>query len=179
MKSAAYLSEDRRYRYWLMREWDETLPKMCVIGLNPSTADENTDDPTIRKCIGFARRLNCGGILMLNVGAYRATDPRKWRKAGDPFGPENTDDHMRHWIAHFGATLTVAAWGKNGNHAKERCCLIKYGIPDLWCFGKNTDGTPRHPLMLPYSTRLQSFTDRNAVRHGAFVSPALSVLRNV
>jgi hypothetical protein len=95
VRTSAYFSPDRKYRYWLLRVWDDSKPILCVIGVNPSTADETLDDPTIRRVIGFAKRLGYGGALMLNVGAYRSTDPRKWLKALDPFGPENFVHNLR------------------------------------------------------------------------------------
>ena len=174
MRTAAKLSEDRRYRYWLTRIWNDSLPMMCVIGLNPSTADETSDDPTIRKCKGFADRLGFGGLLMLNVGAYRATDPREWLKAADPFGPENTPDHIREYIAQNsicsfpgktppkGVALIVAAWGRNcaKYRAMERALRIRDAILGMKCWGRNADHTPRHPLMLPYTTLLEDFDER-------------------
>lgn len=169
MKTAAYLSPDRRYRYWLTRSWDDSLPMMCVIGLNPSTADEQADDPTIRKCLGFARRLGFGSLLMLNVGAYRATNPREWLKAEDPFGPENTVSYLKEYIAQNsicvrdgetptkGVTLVIAAWGRNCAKYRplSRALAIAHSMPNLKCWGRNADRTPRHPLMLPYSTPLE------------------------
>lgn len=154
MRTEAYLSEDRQYRYWLLRVWDDNLPLLCTISINPSTADETENDATIRKDIGFATRLGFGGVLKLNVGAYRATDPKKWRIAADPFGPENTIEHLRQYVEKFHPTKIVAAWGKNGNYAKERCAEIVQAFPELWCWGKNNDGTPVHPLMLAYTTPL-------------------------
>lgn len=88
MQTKAYLSECRQYRYWLTRIWNHALPMLAVIGVNPSTADEVENDPTIRKCMGFAERLGFGGLLMINVAAYRATDPKKCRDAADPIGEE-------------------------------------------------------------------------------------------
>lgn len=169
MKTAAYFSKDRRYRYWLTRSWDDSLPIMCVIGVNPSTADESEDDPTIRKCLGFARRLGFGGLLMLNVGAYRATDPRRWQKADDPFGSENSVTHLKEYIAqnsvaciegqipNKGVSVVIAAWGKNcsKNRGLSRALAIVHAMPSLMCWGRNGDHTPRHPLMLPYSTQLE------------------------
>lgn len=170
IRTAAYLSEDRRYRYWLTRIWNDAKPMMCVIGLNPSTADENADDPTIRKCKGFADRLGFGGLLMLNVGALRATNPRQWLKAPHPFGEENTVAHIREYIAQNsvcsfpgdqsprkGVTLIVAAWGRNCAKGAplSRSLAIAHSLNNLKCWGKNADGTPRHPLMLPYSTQLE------------------------
>lgn len=158
MRSEAYLSEDRKYRYWLLRQWDERLPIAAIIGVNPSTADEKSNDQTIRKDMGFASRLGCGGILKLNVGAYRETNPRKWRKVFDPIGPENTAAHIAQYIKQFNASPVIAAWGKNGNYFIGRCEAIAREIPDLYCLGRNGDGSPRHPLMLPYSTPLERFT---------------------
>lgn len=160
MFTEAYLSEDRKYRYWLVRIWDEKLPLFCVIGCNPSKADEKDDDPTIRKVIGFGQRMEYGGVLMLNVGAYRATDPKDWKAAADPFGPENTVEHLKRYIAHFQPHRIVAAWGKpcvaseRGRHRADR---IAREILNLYCWGRNSDRSPRHPLMLAYTTKLEAY----------------------
>lgn len=158
MKTDAYFSPDRKHRYWLIRVWDESLPIIGNIGVNPSTATETINDPTIRKDIGFAERLGCGGLLKLNVGAFRSTDPRKWRKSYDRIGPENTPSHLVAYAERFGVQKTIAAWGKNGNYAPYQCEAIQKAFPELWCFGRNADGTPRHTLTLPYSTPLVLFT---------------------
>jgi hypothetical protein len=160
VKSEALLSEDRRYRYWLLRVWDSTLPLLAIIGVNPSTADERDNDQTIRKDIGFAKRNGFGGILKLNVGAYRETNPRKWRKAFDPIGPKNSAADLARYVCEFGATKVIAAWVKNGNYFIGRCEAIVREIPNLYCFGRNADGTPRHPLMLPYSTPIEPFNGK-------------------
>lgn len=155
MRTDAYLSDDRLYRYWLLRVWDESLPLLCPIGVNPSTAAEKENDATIRKEIGFGERNGFGGLLKLNAGAFRATDPRDWRKAVDPIGRENTVDHLKGYISQFKPSKVIACWGKNGNFCRSQCDAIIREIPSLWCFGKNSDGTPRHPLMLPYTTQLE------------------------
>ena len=160
MRSDAYLSPDRVFRYWLLRVWDEALPLYCVIGANPSTADETEDDPTIRKVIGFGRSLGYGGALMLNVGAFRATDPKDWKAASDPFGPENTVDHLQRYIDQYSPALVVAAWGKpvmSSERGKIRASVIKRKILGMKCWGMNADWSPRHPLMLSYSTPLKPF----------------------
>ncbi len=160
MRTEAYLSADRIFRNWLIRVWDETLPIYAVIGTNPSKADERENDPTIRKVIGFGERLKMGGALMLNVGAFRATDPRDWKAALDPFGPENTIDHLKQYLAQFSPVLVVAAWGKPCMYSKRgqhRAEAIRQNIRGMKCWGRNGDGSPRHPLMLPYSTELQPF----------------------
>ncbi len=160
MITDAYLSDDRLFRYWLLRTWDEKLPLLALIGSNPSVADESKDDPTIRKEIGFAERLGFGSILKLNVGAFRATNPRDWKAAIDPFGPENTITHLQGYLAKFSPGTTVAAWGRpclTSQRGIHRAEAIKKNIRGMMCWGRNGDGSPRHPLMLPYSTKLELF----------------------
>ena len=82
MNTGAIFSSDRIFRYILWRTWNEQNGHLMVIGLNPSTADETQDDPTIRRCVGFARQWGYGGLYMLNLFAYRATDPSELMKAG-------------------------------------------------------------------------------------------------
>lgn len=159
MRTDAYFSADRKHRYWLIRIWDETLPIIGNIGVNPSTADERDNDHTISKDIGFARRMGYGGLLKLNVGALCATDPRKWRKGWDRIGAENTAKHLAQYAERFGVDKTIAAWGKNGNYAIGQCEAIQREFSELWCFGRNPDGSPRHTLMLPYSTPLELFSN--------------------
>lgn len=156
-RSEARFSDDRKYRYWLLRVWDDSLPTIAIFGINPSRAAEVINDHTVRKDIGFATRLGFGSLLKLNVGAYVSTDPKKWRQAMDPFGPENYVEHLRRYLDEFRVKQTVCAWGKNGNYAVNRCRAIREQIPNLWCFGRNPDGTPRHTLMLPYSTQLERY----------------------
>jgi hypothetical protein len=158
VKTEAHLSPDRMFRYWLLRIWNERLPICASIGVNPSTADERENDPTIRKDIGFASRMNFGGILKLNVGAFRSTDPKAWRHAPDPFGPQNTPIHLKRYVQQFGVELVIAAWGRNGGYYPARCGEICKEFPVLWCFGMNPDLTPKHTLMLPYITPLVRFS---------------------
>lgn len=162
MITNALLSDDRVFRYWLLRQWNPAMRLMAVIGCNPSTADENDDDPTIRKVIGFATRLGFGGVLMLNVGAFRATDPKEWKASRDPFGPSNSIDHLHAYLFRWQPSLIIAAWGRpcvasqRGAHRAEE---IKKNIIGMKCWGRNKDGSPRHPLMLAYSTELESFNE--------------------
>lgn len=157
MRGDAYLSTDQKFRYWLIRVWDDSLPMMTNIGCNPSTADALLNDPTIRKDIGFATRLGFGGLLKLNVGAYRATDPRQWQKAFDPFGPENTVEHLRKYMTEFKANEVVVTWGKCIGKFSGRADSIARQLGDTWCLGRTSDGTPRHTLMLPYTTQLERY----------------------
>ncbi len=110
--ATADLSDDGVYRYRLTRQWDHTKPSMVFAMLNPSTADADADDATIRKCRKLAKREDCGGIVVVNLFAYRATKPKQLRNAADPVGPEN-----QAWIegvldvcaAEDG--LLICAWG--------------------------------------------------------------------
>lgn len=163
-RTEAYLSPDRRYRYWLLRVWDESLPIQANIGANPSTADETQDDPTIRKDIGFARRLGFGGVLKLNVGAFRATKPKDWYAAADPFGPENSVEHILTYLKRFNVQQTVAAWGNCVGRFAGRGNTIAASIPGIMCFGRTSTGIPRHTLMLPYTTQLEPFVRRGGER---------------
>jgi hypothetical protein len=154
-----HFSPCRTFRYYLVHRFDESKPLLGVIGLNPSTADEQRLDPTLRKVRGFAQRLDCGGFIMLNLGAYRSTDPKLWRHSADPFGPENTVDHLQAYIDKFMPSIIVAAWGAHCNWglAWGRAQEIKRSITELKCWGASKNGMPRHPLMLPYTTELQPY----------------------
>lgn len=145
----AHFSTDRAYRYWLKIVWDESLPLLCVVGLNPSTADEVKDDPTLRRVKGFARSYGLGGVLMLNAFAYRSTDPAGLIPLGDPCGPENTIDNFLKWIKEFNVGMTVAAWGSNITKKPLRYRLEELNAVGWLCFRKTKTGLPEHPLYLP------------------------------
>lgn len=134
------------YRYALWRVWDEVLPRMAFIMLNPSTADAERNDPTIRRCIGFARAWGYGGVHVVNLFAYRTPSPAVLRKAEDPIGLEN-DDYLRE--AATGAAFVVAAWGNHGaaggRDAAVRGLLSSLGVAPR-CLGITRAGQPRHPL---------------------------------
>ena len=142
LKNSAVLSDCRRYRYALWRTWDDTLPRVMFIGLNPSTADETTDDPTLRRCMGFARDWGYGGVCTANLFAWRATDPADMKAASDPVGPE-TDDWLRRLADE--AALVVAAWGNDGGHL-GRSAEVRALLPVLHCLAMNRSGEPAHPL---------------------------------
>lgn len=156
----AYLSNDRVYRYWLLRVWDDSLPIMANWGANPSTADETENDPTIRKDMGFAARTGHGGLLKLNVGAFRATRPADWYKAADPFGPDNTIADFQRYCGMFNVKTLVAAWGNCIGKFSYRGEQIIQAFPEMMCFGKTLGRQPWHTLMLPYSTRLVKFKEQ-------------------
>ena len=145
----ATFSPARKYRYTLHRIWDVDKPTMAVIGLNPSTADETKDDPTIRRCIGFAKLWGYGGLYMLNLFAYRSTDPAALKIVKNPIGPDNDKAILE--VASK-CKLVIAAWGNDGaidgrGHA-VRNLLTGFGL-DVHCLKKNMNGTPAHPLYLP------------------------------
>src|SRR5919204_4199606 len=101
-------SECRTWRYSLTRGLDGSDGTVAFVGLNPSTADETTDDPTVRRCIGFAREWGFARVEVVNVYAFRARDPRELWRADDPVGPDN--DRILAQVLD-GAELVIAAWG--------------------------------------------------------------------
>lgn len=146
----ASISECGRYRYTLTRIWDDQRSSLSVIMLNPSTADADQDDPTIRRCIAFARREGFGGINVLNLFAFRATSPDDMIAAEDPVGPECSDriDAALRRSAAFGLPV-LAAWGAHGAY-QQRGEAVANRAADfgarLVCLGTTADGHPRHPL---------------------------------
>lgn len=158
MKKDALLSPDRAYRYWLLRQWDDSLPMAAIIGVNPSTADEKEDDQTIRKNIGFMERIGYGGFVMLNLSAFRARDPKVCAAARYPIDLSNSPSSIAEYARQFGVAKTIAAWGIHGNSFPVQRLAVVEEFDELWCWGFCSDGaTPRHPLMLAYSTPLERF----------------------
>lgn len=146
MNSSAIISDCGRYRYALMRRWDDN-PPLTFIMLNPSTADASLDDPTIRRCVGFAKREGCGAAHVLNLYAYRATDPKALLTCEDPVGPENDTYLLRHaWAALTAGRPVVAAWGVHAQSQRVKEMLALVPELDLRCLGATKDGHPRHPL---------------------------------
>ena len=147
IKSSAIISDCGKYRYRLDRNWGDG-PKMGFIMLNPSTADANQDDPTIRRCIGFAKREGCGGIIIGNLLAYRATKPEAMLAlddATDAIGPE-ADINLLEIMDEVDGPL-IAAWGAHWM-AKDRAHYVSTLIlgDRTSCLGKTQAGHPRHPL---------------------------------
>ena len=144
MEKSAILSAARKYRYVLTRIWDETKPTVVFIGLNPSTADEEADDKTIRKCIGYAKRWGYGKLIMANLFAFRSTDPSLLKRVEDPVGPDN-DSYIQKCVSE--SNLVIACWG---NHGKllNRDKVLMDSLPNLVCLKRNKNGTPHHPLYL-------------------------------
>ncbi len=134
------------YRYTLTRVWDATLPMITFVLLNPSTADAAQLDPTLRRCVGFSKREGFGGMTILNLYAFRATDPRVMLAAPDPVGPEN--DHV---LSEASGTV-VAGWGTNAAPARVAEALAL--LPALHALGATKGGHPRHPLYVRADQRL-------------------------
>lgn len=167
-ESGAALSDCQRYRFMLWRWWglDDAGGLMTFVMLNPSTADASLNDPTIRKCIGFAQRARVSGIRVVNLFPTRSTDPRGLlpvqchsldlndlflRRATQPTAKDTTN-------------TVVCAWGSPSSlavrkmvRARAHEVLRLLGGAPLYCLGRSKDGSPRHPLMLSYSQPLESF----------------------
>lgn len=150
-QKGAQFSDCRKYRYALWRTWEKGGGHVLFVGLNPSTADEEVDDPTIRRCIGFAKRCGFGGIYMLNLFAYRATNPKELMRA--PVNPIGDDNNLYLRKYHQPQGLNIACWGNHGllmNRADEVIELL--GKESLSCLGVTKTGQPKHPLYLPKDT---------------------------
>ena len=144
MKKNATFSDCRKYRYALWRTWDSEIPYAMFVGLNPSTADETENDPTITRCIDFAKQLGFGGLCMANLFAFRATQPKDLKQAKDPVGDANDK-----WLSklHRDAGLVVAAWGNDGKFL-GRADEVTKQLSNLYCLKINKSGEPAHPLYL-------------------------------
>lgn len=142
IKKSADISSCKAYRYALYRTWDESKGYALFIGLNPSTADEVEDDPTIRRCMGFSRAWGYGGLVMVNLFAYRATEPSEMMKYASPIGEKN-DGYLESLTIQAG--IIIAAWGVHGQHM-DRASDIMNRFHDLHCLGITKGGHPRHPL---------------------------------
>jgi len=156
IKSDAVISDCGRYRYRLSRTWGDGKPAVFVM-LNPSTADASEDDPTIQRCIGFADKWHCGGLVVVNLFAFMAAKPKAMLAASDPVGPDN----LKHvYAATRYADLVVCAWGTTGAYmgqgAKIVDCVKRAGNAHMTSLGTTKDGHPKHPLYLAGDTELQS-----------------------
>lgn len=145
----AILSDCGRYRYLLTRRWAQG-PAATFVMLNPSTADALTDDPTIRRCIGFARREGCGALAVINLYSLRATDPAVLARDPYPHGPRSATHAAEALRAADGPV--ICAWGADPMASGERLGmldLIRAAGHRPMCLGMTKGGHPRHPLYLP------------------------------
>ena len=154
INKTANFSSCRKYRYSLSRIWDKQKKFVLFIALNPSTADEEMDDPTIRRCSGYAQKWGYGGFMMVNLFAYRTTLPSNLKKVKYPVGSENDK-----YIVKLSkkADITVATWGDNGNlYSRDKQILSL--VPNLMCLKINKSGQPAHPLYLKKDLKLTKFS---------------------
>lgn len=160
VKASATISDCERYRYELSRRWVPAFTppgSVCWVMLNPSTADAETDDPTIRRVMAFSKAFGFGGCVVVNLFGFRATNSRDLVAADDPVGPKN-DFIAGFWIRHM--PLVIAAWGAH-RLAKDRESWFfkqtRQAGTDVRCLGVTKDGYPKHPLYLPSGSRLVPF----------------------
>jgi hypothetical protein len=121
---------------------------MLFLMLNPSTADEFRNDPTVARCETRARRMGFGAVMIANIFAFRATKPEVLKRARAPEGAAN-DAVLQAWVEQ--ADMVIAAWGVHGGH-RNRCCDIAKALPDsTHHLGLTKHGHPRHPLYVSFS----------------------------
>lgn len=157
IERSAVVSACGQYRYVLQRVWDSNRPFLVFIMLNPSTADGVADDATIRVCMGRAHLMQAGGILILNLFAYRATKPSVMLKVADPIGPLN-DETIRRCLTDRQMPrplMVIAACGNDGcvRYRDQHVAAFVTGelqIP-LYCLGTTKSGAPKHPLRISYA----------------------------
>lgn len=167
MIKGALISECGLYRYWLKRVWDPSKPKALFIMLNPSTADANIDDATIRKCIGFSERLGFGGFYVINLSAFRARDPLHLFSHLKLHGSELPQEELNALDtilekAFKNEWTVILAHGKKGMNRSlglrrkiMRRLLKQYDLKPKAL--RISDGVPLHPLMLPYTCKLEDY----------------------
>jgi len=153
-ETGATFSQDRNYRYSLWRRWEHNAPYVLFVGLNPSTANENEDDPTIRRCKRFAADWGFGAIYMANLFALRATDPKDMLAHDKPEGVDN--DKTLQKLAR-GAGVIVCAWGAHGGHkGRDEYVARLLEAYELKCLGVTKAGKPRHPLYIKADKQLEA-----------------------
>lgn len=176
--TSAHFSDDRKHRYLLFRIWDNTRPLLVWAMLNPSTADETNNDPTITRCITFSRRWGYGGIVVWNIFALRSTDPKALYKATDPVGKHNkstlqsarcicSDSIFNYKQSDTGhkrddilVPTIVCAWGNHGDFMGQGETALEWML-DLkfktTCLGQTKNGNPKHPLYIHGNTTLEDY----------------------
>ncbi len=149
--STAVYSDCEKYRYLLTREWDPASGRILFVMLNPSTATEVQNDPTVERCERRARALGYGAFRVTNIFAWRDTDPKKMRASSDPIGPENDDAIAQscQW-----ADTVLAAWGTHGEHLNRGLAVesvLRASGKPIFHLGLSKAGHPKHPLYIAYA----------------------------
>lgn len=159
----------RTYRYVLSRTWDTGAPRVTFVMLNPSRADEQVDDPTIRRCMSYARREGGGGLDVVNLFAFCTPHPVELAVARDPVGPEN-DRHLADAIE--ASRTVIVAWG-DGAPAQQFQRVLDSRVAHVGerlaalgavCFGTTRRGHPRHPVRLAKDRALEPWTPELATQ---------------
>jgi len=160
----AAISTDNVYRYWLNREWGEGEGRIgdgaTFVMLNPSTADAENDDPTIRRCIGFAKSWGCVRLRVVNLYAYRATKPEAMFNARHEVGIDIVGPDNDMWVTHalrVTAGPVVAAWGANAQPDRVAEVMALPGAARMQVLGLTKAGAPRHPLYMPAASTLTPY----------------------
>ncbi|MCP9909664.1 DUF1643 domain-containing protein [Cyanobium sp. BA20m-p-22] len=161
VSGTAAFSPCGHYRWWLERVWQPAAPRLLFIGLNPSRADGQRDDPTLRRLVGFGRRWGFGSLEVLNLFARISPSPPVLRRAADPVGAEADVWLQQRLVAHPQATLWLG-WGNQGAwRGRDRAVLALLQGRDLWALGLTAAGQPRHPLYVAGDVALQPLTYPN------------------
>jgi hypothetical protein len=160
MKLTANFSPDRKYRWSLHRIWQPAAPLVCYVLLNPSTADETTNDPTVSRCQTRALNDGYGGLIVVNIFAWRSTNPTALYEIADPVGADNDAAIL---TAARNSRMVVCGWGKHGalrDRGREVLELIRSAGKMPHALRINSDGSPEHPLYLSYKLQPKPITSQ-------------------
>ena len=152
IESTAVISSCTNYRYLLRRVWDRDRIRVLFIMLNPSTADAEVDDPTIKSCVRLCKENNFGALEVVNLFGLRATNPEELLESDDPVGPRNFDIIT---AAMSRCDLYICAWGAHKMADQQKKEVLKLVTrPAVFCFGLTKESAPKHPLYIKSGTPL-------------------------
>lgn len=156
--SRASFSRCRKFRYTLTRQWDESKQLACLVGLNPSTADKDSNDPTIRRCISFTQQWGFGGFIIVNLFGFKSPHPGVLKKAQDPIGPQNNIAINRTVDS---TARVILMWGNHGSFRDRDLEVLQLlSGRSLYCAGMTKTGAPRHLLYVKGETLLERYVHR-------------------
>lgn len=167
MERDAVISECGKYRYLLRRAWDHDKPRALFVMLNPSTADASVDDATIRSCIRLCKAMDYGALEVVNLFAWRATDPDELWKVPEPVGVK-TAETAREALAR--CRTAICAWGahpfvdRNAISRRFYVEAIEAAHVRAYCLGRTKSGAPKHPLYIKTGTPLEAYRPRTPAR---------------